>query len=176
MKIIIWLGNIGEKYHFTRHNSGFLAIDFLQKFFKFEDFKDSKFSAKISEWNIAWEKIILVKPTTFMNLSGEAVVKIMNFYKIEKSNILVISDDIDMDFGKIRYREKWSHGGQNWLRDIITKIGDDNFARIKIWIWRHPQIPVSDWVLSRFQKEELENLEKHIFAEVLTKVEEFLWK
>lgn len=78
----------------------------MQKKYNFEDFKDSKFSALISKGNISGEKIILAKPTTFMNLSGNAVAQIMNFYKIEKSDILVISDDIDMDFGKIRLREK----------------------------------------------------------------------
>lgn len=176
MKLIIWLGNIGEKYAKTRHNAGFLAVEYLQKKYNFEDFKDSKFSALISEWNLSGEKIILAKPTTFMNLSGDAVVKIMNFYKIEKADILVISDDIDMDFGKIRLRDKWSHGGQNGLRDIIQKLGTDEFARLKIGIGRHEKMAVADWVLSRFSAEELRILEEKIFIEIQEKMENFLGK
>lgn len=176
MKLIVWLGNIGEKYAKTRHNAGFLAVEYLQKIYNFEDFKDSKFSAFISEGNISGEKIILVKPTTFMNLSGEAVTKIMNFYKINTSDILVISDDIDMDFGKIRLRDKWSHGGQNGLRDIINRLGSDEFSRLKIGIGRHEKMAVADWVLSRFSIEELGILEEKIFMEVREKVENFLGK
>lgn len=176
MKIIIWLGNPGPQYQQTRHNVGFLCVDFLQKFWNFNDFSDSKFSGVLSEWNISGEKIFLFKPITFMNLSGNAVAQIMNFYKIPKENILVISDDIDMEFGKIRLREKGSHGGQNGLRDIIAKIGTDEFSRLKIWIGRHEKMSVADWVLSKFQKEELEILEEKFASEILAKIEDFLQK
>jgi peptidyl-tRNA hydrolase, PTH1 family len=88
-----------------------------------------------------------------MNLSGESVSSLVNFYKLNpKTDILVISDDIDMEFAKIRYREKGSHGGQNGLRDIIARIGTDEYSRIKIGIGRHEHMSVSDWVLSKFQK------------------------
>lgn len=104
-----------------------------------------------------------------MNLSGNAVSKIANFYKIPPENIIVISDDIDMEFGKIRFRTEGSHGGQNGLRDIILKLGTDQFSRLKIGIGRHEKIPVSDWVLSRFSQVEKKNLLEQIFpnAEML---------
>lgn len=100
--------------------------------------------------------------------------QIVNFYKIPFENILVISDDIDMEFGKIRLREKWSHGGQNGLRDIISKLGTDNFCRLKIGVGRHEKMSVSDWVLSRFQNEELEILEEKFSTEILQKIDNFL--
>lgn len=175
MKIIIWLWNIGEKYAKTRHNVGFLFVDFFAKNNNFDDWKDSQFSALISEKNINNEKIILVKPTTFMNLSWTAVTKIMNFYKIPIEHIFVISDDIDMEFSKIRIREKWSHGGQNGLRDIITKLGTDAFSRLKIGIGRHEKMAVADWVLSKFSQDELKNLEENIFPLAEEKIfEKFL--
>lgn len=166
---------MGEKYAKTRHNAGFLAVDFFRENNDFEDWRDSNFSALISEKIINNEKIILVKPTTFMNLSGTAVAKIVNFYKIPLENILVISDDIDMEFGKIRFREKWSHGGQNGIRDIILKLGTDAFSRVKIGIGRHPNMNISDWVLSKFSSDEMMNFENTIFWEVEAKIfENFL--
>ena len=110
-----------------------------------------------------------------MNLSGEAVASIVNFYKLDpKFDILVISDDIDMEFGKIRFRTKWSHGGQKGLWDIIQRLGTNEFARIKIGIGRDERFAVSDWVLSKFTKEEIEKIEGEIFTEVEKKIEEWL--
>lgn len=176
MKLIIWLGNIGEKYSKTRHNVGFLCADFLQKNWNFTDFTDSKFSALISEGTIWWEKIIIAKPTTFMNLSGNSISQLVNFYKIPLENILVISDDIDMEFGKIRLRDKWSHGGQNGLRDIIAKLGTDQFTRLKIGIGRHEFMSVADWVLSKFANNEIEILSTQFFPIAQEKIEEFIGK
>ena len=150
--------------------------DFLSSEWDFSDFPDSNFQALIAEKNIAGEKILLVKPLTFMNLSGNAVSKILNFYKIPKENLLVISDDIDMDFGKIRLREKWSHGGQNGLRDIIAKLGTDEFSRLKIGIGRDERFAVADWVLSKFSSDEKNILQTEIFPEVLVRVQDFLEK
>lgn len=151
-------------------------MDFLCSEWDFSDFSDSNFQALIAEKNIAGEKILLVKPLTFMNLSGNAVSKILNFYKIPKENLLVISDDIDMDFGKIRLREKWSHGGQNGLRDIIAKLGTDEFSRLKIGIGRDERFAVADWVLSKFSSDEKNILQTEIFPEVLVRVQDFLEK
>ena len=110
-----------------------------------------------------------------MNLSGDAVSVIVNFHKLNpKTDILVISDDIDMEFGKVRYRTKGSHGGQNGLRDIIAKLGTDEFARIKIGIGRHEEYSVSDWVLSKFTKSERDELEREKYEEVMVKVNEWL--
>lgn len=176
MKIIIGLGNPGSKYENTRHNAWFLAVNFLQKFWNLPEWQDSKFGALISEINMHWEKIILMKPLTFMNLSGNSVSKIVNFYKTPIQDILVISDDIDMDFGKVRFREKWSHGWQNGLKHIMEKIGTSEFSRLKIGIGRHERMSVSDWVLSKFQAQEMEFFEKEIFSKITEYCENFIQK
>lgn len=106
MKLIVGLGNPGKEYEQTRHNAGFLFVDSLREAWGFEDWKDSKFKGIISEGIRNGEKIILLKPTTYMNLSGESVSGVVNFYKIPRENILVIFDDLDMEFGKIRFRDK----------------------------------------------------------------------
>lgn len=109
-----------------------------------------------------------------MNLSGESVASLTLFYKIPLTSLLILSDDIDMDFAKIRYRASGSHGGQNGLRDIIEKLGSSDFSRIKIGIGRDERYSVSDWVLSRFLTPELFHLEKETFPEVLTKIENWI--
>lgn len=110
-----------------------------------------------------------------MNLSGDTVASIVNFYKLDpKRDILVISDDLDMEFAKVRYREKGSHGGQNGLRDIIAKLGTDEFPRIKIGIGRHEKYEVVDWVLSKFTHEEITQLEEEVFPKVKEHVKKWL--
>ena len=165
MKLIVWLGNPWKEYANTRHNVGFLFVDFLREKYGFEDWKDSKFKGIISEGLRRWEKLILLRPMTFMNLSGESVSAIVNFYKIPLSDILVISDDIDMDFGKIRLRDQGSSGGQNGLKSIALHLGTEEFSRLKIGIGRDERYSVSDWVLSKFQEEEKKILEEDIFIE-----------
>lgn len=172
MKIIIGLGNPGKKYELTRHNIGFLAVEFLKKMKNGDGWEDSKFHAITSRS----EKATLLKPMTFMNLSWDAVQSIVQFYKLDpKKDILVISDDIDMEFGKVRFREKWSHGGQNGLKDIIEKLGTNEFSRVKIGIGRHEKFEVVDWVLSKFQKNEIETLENDVFPKVEGIVNQWLW-
>lgn len=170
MKIIIGLGNPWEKYQKNRHNVGFLFVEYFRRSQNFPNWKDSNFEALISEGSSNWEKIILVKPLTFMNLSGNSIQKITAYYKLTAEDILVISDDIDMEFSKIRYREKWSHGGQNGLRDIIAKLWTDAFSRIKIGVWRDSRMSVADWVLSNFSRDEINTLEEVIFVEAEKKV------
>lgn len=175
MKIIIGLGNIGEKYEKTRHNAGFLALDKLSE--QYESDKNNKWKtntkleASIKEINILGEKTLLVKPTTFMNLSGVALQKVINFYKEDLSNLIVIFDDIDLPLGEIRYREKGSAGTHNGVKSIITHLNTDTFHRIKIGIENRTddlkkKYPLSDYVLAKFTNEELkvinESLEKAI--------------
>lgn len=167
MKLIVWLGNPGKEYENTRHNVGFILIELLRKELGFSDWNDSRFHAVVSEWVIQGEKYIFMKPMTYMNLSGNAVSTIVNFYKLNpKEDILVISDDIDMEFGKVRFRSKGSHGWQNGLKDIIAKLGTDEFARIKIGIGRHEKMSVSDWVLSKFSLDEFSMISDEIFSKV----------
>jgi peptidyl-tRNA hydrolase, PTH1 family len=170
MKLIVGLGNPGKKYENTRHNVGFMMVDMLREKLRWWEWEESKFHGLISKID---SQNLILKPTTFMNLSGDAVVSMVNYYKLDpRSDILVISDDIDMEFAKVRMREKWSHGGQNGLRDIIAKLGTDEFIRIKIGIGRHEKYEVSDWVLSKFTKEEVSILED----EVNPKIEEYIKK
>ena len=176
MKLIIWLWNPWKKYEHTRHNVGYMMVDMLRKPWNFDDWQESRFQAVIREWIYDGEKIVLIKPMTFMNLSWDAVVNIVNFYKLDpKTDILVLSDDIDMDFAKVRHRAKGSHGGQNGLWDIIAKLGTDEFSRIKIGIGRHEQYSVSDWVLSKFTKQERNKLDEEIFLQVEVYIKKWLW-
>lgn len=172
MKIIVWLWNPGEKYAKTKHNVWFLFLDFLKEKNNFSDFfYESKFKWEISSWFFSWEKTILLKPQTFMNLSWESVRKIFDFYKIDISDFIIIFDDLSMDFWKIRFREKWSAWGHNGIKDIIRFFKED-FKRIKIWIWFNPKFEVSDWVLSKFSEEELIDFSRDIFPEVEKLLEE----
>lgn len=176
MKCIVGLGNPGKEYQKTRHNAGFLAIDFLRNELNFPEFEASKHFGVVSEGMIQGERIFLLKPATYMNVSGKSVGSLLAFYKIPPENLLVLSDDIDQDFGKIRFREKGSSGGQNGIKSIIETLGTETFSRIKIGIGRDNRFEVSDWVLSPFTKQELEELE-HIFAdELLEKTDIFLGK
>lgn len=166
MKIIVWLWNPWEKYSKTKHNVWFLFLDYLKEKYNFPDFNyESKFKWEISIWNYNWEKTILLKPQTFMNLSWESVRKIFDFYKLSLDDFIIIYDDLSMDFWKIRFREKWSAWGHNGIKDIIRYF-KENFKRIKVWIWFNDKFEVSDWVLSKFSEEELIEFDREIFSEV----------
>ncbi|MDD3144533.1 MAG: aminoacyl-tRNA hydrolase [Candidatus Gracilibacteria bacterium] len=163
MKLIIGLGNPGNAYNITKHNVGFMFLDYFKKINKFSDFSfESKFKAEISTGLYKGEKTLLIKPQTFMNLSGESLVLICNFYKVDINDFLVIYDDLSMDFSKIRFRETGSAGGHNGIKSIISHFGD-KFKRIKIGIGFDSRFEVSDWVLSKFNEEELIDLENEVF-------------
>ena len=173
MKLIIWLGNPWEQYKNTRHNVGFIMIDSF-----FSEWKEEKkFKSMISNnFLILGSWVVGVKPDTCMNVSGDAVSALVSFYKLDpKKDILVISDDIDMDFAKVRFRSMWSHGGQNWLRDIITKLWTNEFARIKIGIGRNAAYDISNWVLSRFTSEETKLLQDQTVEQVKKYINIWLW-
>ncbi len=163
MKLIVWLWNPWKQYEKTRHNIWFMFLDFFAWKEWFSEFKnEAKFKAEISQWIFAWKKTILLKPHTYMNLSWESIKKIVYFYKIDLKDIIIIYDDKDMDFWKIRFRETGSAGGHNWIKSIISYFWKD-FKRIKIWIWFNPNYEVSDWVLSKFTQDEIYQLEDNIF-------------
>ena len=157
MKLIVGLGNVGDKYCFTRHNAGFMAIDrwALDENASFK--LDSKLKCYITKIKFNNEDILLIKPTTFMNLSGEAVRAVSDYYKIDLKDILIIYDDIAMDFGRIRLRANGSDGGHNGIKSIIKHMNSSSFNRIKIGIG--PQIgPSENYVLQNFPKTQLEDL------------------
>ncbi len=154
MYLIVGLGNPGEKYTFTRHNAGFLAIDFISQKENIE-VKKIKHKAVIGEGMIAGERVVLAKPQTFMNLSGESIKEIATWYKIPCENIMVIYDDTSMPTGSIRIREKGSAGGHNGMKSIIQHLSTDVFPRLKIGINAKPDgYDLADYVLGKFTKEE----------------------
>ena len=158
--MIVGLGNPGIEYEGTRHNVGFAAMDAICE--KFEvSCKKMKFDAYTGDAVIGKKKVLLVKPLTYMNLSGKAVGAAANFYKINPENILVMYDDISLNPGTIRIRRKGSAGGHNGIKDIIEVLGSDNFPRIKIGVGAkpHPDYDLKDWVLSKFKGEEKEAVE-----------------
>ncbi|MDR1323155.1 MAG: aminoacyl-tRNA hydrolase [Candidatus Margulisbacteria bacterium] len=155
-KLIAGLGNPGPEYALTRHNIGFLLLD---KFAAGQKFSKKKFSALYTEITRGGEKIILLKPQTFMNSSGEAVRAALDFYKISTSDLLVLSDDLDQDFGATRFRARGSSGGHNGLKSIIACLGHENFARVKLGISKPPrQEQVLEHVLGQFTAAEQEQL------------------
>jgi len=164
MKVIVGLGNIGAKYSQNRHNTGFIFLDHFAE--KFEDLtwkEEAKFKAMIAKT----KNLILVKPATLMNLSGEAVSKILNFYKLTPADLIVIYDDVDLPLGKIRIRQKGSAGTHNGLKSVIEQLGTEEFPRIRIGIEsRGVSAPsaqdTSSFVLSDFNSDELSHLKKSI--------------
>ena len=169
--MIVGLGNPGKQYETTRHNAGFICIDLLAEKHGIKVNK-LKFKALIGDGRINGKRCLLLKPQTFMNLSGEAVRDAAEFYKIPTENIIVICDDISLEPGKIRIRRKGSAGGQNGLKNIIFHLNGDNFPRIKVGIGAkpNPEYDLADWVLSHFSKDEAK-LIKEVAEKVACAVE-----
>lgn len=159
--IVAGLGNPGRQYENTRHNAGFIALDKLADKYNCNVSK-MKYKALIGDCTIAGKRTLLMKPQTFMNLSGEAVVQAMSFYKIQPENVIVLFDDISLDVGRMRIRRKGSDGGQKGMRSIIELSGSSLFPRVKIGIGEkpNPNWQLADWVLSRFTAAEREALDK----------------
>ena len=155
MKLIVGLGNPGKKYENTRHNTGFAVIDRTLAKLNVELDKN-KFNADYTMINRNGEKIYILKPLTYMNLSGEAVVPFMKYFGIEPEDLVVVHDDLDLPVGKIRLRQSGSCGGQNGMRNIIDLLGDSNIKRIRVGIGKDSLIPVVDYVLGKTKKEDLE--------------------
>lgn len=154
MKIIIGLGNPGKKYEDTRHNAGFMAIDKISEKWGIP-VAQNKFRALVGEGRIEGEKVLLVKPQTYMNLSGESVAEILKFYKLIPDELVVIFDDLDLPTGQLRLREKGSAGGHNGIKSMISHLGTQEFKRIKVGIGRpEPGRSVSDYVLQSFPSAE----------------------
>ena len=158
MKLVVGLGNKGREYENTRHNMGFMLVDRYLQYKNITDkFKD-KFNAIYIETTINNEKVIFIKPMTYMNNSGIAVRAFVDFYKLNSEDILVISDDLDLDLGKFRLRRNGSSGGHNGLKSIISHLGTDNFKRLRIGI-SNDKDDVINYVLSKFSKKELNEID-----------------
>lgn len=161
MKLIVGLGNPGTQYANTRHNVGWMAIDELAKSCEVE-FTQKKFNAELASFTTRNEKIILMKPLTYMNLSGEAVLACVNYYKIDTKDILIIHDDMDLPVGTTRIRSKGSSGGQKGMQNIIELLHTQDIARIRIGIGKDKLIPVVDYVLGKVREEDKEVFDKSI--------------
>ncbi len=159
--LIVCLGNPGNKYQNTRHNVGFLEADFISQKLNIKVDR-LKFKSLCGDVMISGKRALILKPQTFMNLSGEAVLEASSFYKIPPEKILVIFDDVSLDVGKLRIRKKGSDGGHNGIKSIILQLGSDAFPRIKIGVGQkpHSDYDLSDWVLGQFAKEEQEGIFK----------------
>jgi PTH1 family peptidyl-tRNA hydrolase len=158
---IIGLGNPGPNYHLTRHNVGFLFVDFLADRVN-GAFQTTKWEAQLLRCSIGRRRVFLVKPQTFMNLSGRSVAAFARFYSIEPARLIVVHDDIDMAPGRVKVVSGGGSGGHNGIKSIVQHLGCGDFVRLKIGIGRpgtasvHPEMPVDAYVLSRFSSEELE--------------------
>lgn len=150
--LIVFLGNPGLKYEGTRHNAGFMAADAMAKE-KNISINRARFKALTATVDIGGESVMLMKPQTFMNLSGEAVIQAVRFYKIPPEHVIVVSDEISLPIGKLRIRVKGSAGGHNGLKNIIAQLGTDAFPRIRIGVGAppHPDYDMPDWVLGTFR-------------------------
>jgi len=161
MKVIVGLGNPGKKYEKTRHNTGFLVIDELLKELKVNlDQEGFKAFYTVTRYND--EKIVIVKPQTFMNLSGEAVQQIMHYYKAEVDDLLVVHDDLDLPVGKLRLRRDGSSAGQKGMGNIIDLLGTKNIKRIRIGIANNKDMDTKDYVLGKFTGDDLIDFENSI--------------
>lgn len=169
MKLIVGLGNPEKKYDLTRHNAGFMALDYfaIQENI---DFKlDNRLKGFIGQKQINGEKVIILKPITYMNLSGESIRPVLEYYKIDIKDMIVLVDDISIDFSKIRIREKGSAGGHNGLKSIENNLKTQDYIRVKIGVGNNNLYDLKDYVLSKFSEEE-----KPILIETIKKVYEIL--
>lgn len=169
--MIVGLGNPGKEYENTRHNLGFMFLDYLEEKYNFKIYT-KKFNSLISEIYLNNEKVIFVKPQTYMNLSGQAVQKVMKFYKIDSKDILVIFDDLDIPFGEVRYKQNGSGGTHNGMKNIVQMINTKEFPRIKIGIGniKHEKQDLKDFVLEKFsksQKDEIDNIFEKAYEKLL---------
>ncbi len=155
MKIVVGLGNPGPEYRDTRHNVGFKVLEELAARYRVER-QESKFDAIIGEIRVKGEKILLVKPLTYMNLSGKAVEPLVNWYKLNLADLMVIYDDMDLPVGTIRVRASGGSGGHKGIKSIIERLATEDFARSRIGIGRPNERDTVDWVLGRLTGEEKE--------------------
>ncbi len=174
MKLLVGLGNPGSKYQTTRHNAGFLILDqILQK--HGASWQGKKFDAEFGRMRLFGEDCILLKPQTFMNLSGKSIAQAARFFKLESEDVLVLHDDVDVPFGKVKTRMGGGAGGHNGIRSTISELGTEDFARIKLGVGKpsgeQARMDVADWVLAGFTDEELKTVEKAMVDETLLRIQ-----
>ena len=172
-KLIIGLGNPGNQYNKTRHNAGFIVLDRYIELKKINMQTKEKFLGDIGIVGTGSEKVIFLKPNTYMNLSGQSISKVIQFYDISTENILIFVDDIYLDVGVLRLREKGGHGGQNGLKSIIDHLQTQDFKRVRFGIGENKKIPLDQYVLSNFSQSEAKTVE-HTIISCLDIIENFI--
>ncbi len=174
MKLIVGLGNPGQEYEKTRHNAGFLALDYIAAYYG-TSIDKKKFKSLYIKTNFCSGNVVLIKPQTYMNLSGTAVSNFSKFFNVSVDNIIVLHDDIDLDFGSVRVKAGGGHGGHNGIRDIVNKLNSKDFIRIKIGVGRpdNPNYPVDKYVLSKFSKQQEREIQS-VFDYTLNVTEKIL--
>lgn len=165
--LVVGLGNIGIKYIGTRHNVGFDVVDMLAKKMKADFRLQNKCNASIASYNYGNKKVFLAMPQTFMNLSGDAVKPLLNYYDIPLTNLIVVYDDIYLDVGRIRIRERGSAGGHNGMKHIIARVSSEEFIRVRVGVSKKPEnVPLANYVLSKFAKEECEKIDDAVMKTI----------
>ena len=173
MKLIVGLGNPGKEYENTRHNIGYMFIDYYLNYKKISNINwKKKFNGLSFITEINGEKTLFLKPTTFMNLSGESIIKYIKYYDIDIDDMIVVCDDLDLSVGSFKFKARGSSGGHNGLKNIETNIGTNNFKRIKIGIGNNKSIDTKDYVLSKFNNEENEIL-TNVYEKLVNVVDDF---
>jgi len=161
--LVVFLGNPGLKYTDTRHNAGFMTGDALAKSLGVS-INRARFQSLVGECTIGDARVLLMKPQTYMNLSGDAAIQAVNFYKIPAEHVLVVSDEISLPIGRLRVRTKGSAGGHNGLKSLIARLGTEEFPRIRLGVGAppHPDYDTADWVLSSFRNQDAEDMAKAV--------------
>lgn len=181
MILLVGLGNPGSNYKRTRHNVGFSLLDLIAEEIGARFTVNKRFNAEVAQGERLGKKVILLKPMTYMNLSGHSVSKALNFYKVTATNMLVLYDDIDLPEGKVKLREKGGHGGHNGVRSMITQLGSSDFTRLKVGVGR-PEIgpnsekesSVTNWLLQPVSEKAYEKLLGSVFNDILGRLDLFL--
>jgi len=161
MKLIVGLGNPGREFENTRHNIGFIIIDEIAKKLGVLNYQD-KYKGLLAKTTYKGESVLLLKPQTYMNLSGDSIRKVVEFYKLDLEDIFVIFDDLDLPVGKLRLREKGSSGGHNGLKSIEANLKTNEYKRLKFGIDKDKVIPTSDYVLGKFKKDNIELISQQV--------------
>ncbi len=176
MWLVVGLGNPGKQYCLNRHNIGFMVVDRLAAGLAAPPAKNEA-KAEVCKFQWSGRPVLLVKPQSYMNLSGQSVRALMDYYKIEKSNLLVVHDDIDQQFPQMKLQRKRGAGGHNGIKSLIEQLGDNDFARLKIGVGRpsHPGHEVADYVLQNFSQEQLQYLDR-VLDRAGDAVEAFIFK
>lgn len=168
MKLIVGLGNPGKKYQETKHNIGFMCLDYYANQQNLTFKKDNKFNGEV----VKSGNLVLLKPHTFMNLSGQSIRALMDYYDIDLEDVIIIYDDLALPLGKLRLREKGSAGGHNGIKSVISHVGTQEFKRVRIGIDANPLIDTKDYVLGRFSKQDMKDLEP-VIKEVSNIIDDF---